>query len=143
MDKHTISTALNTTYFYRPYTSELDDRTHYLRPDTMKLHKSRVSSVRLFADGLFLAACESVPLTYDSPKRVHRVVVFDLLGNVAYRPESSDSGQPGGFRTSALAWKDYWNWLGKFDVNGYYRDLLTKRKAALLTQVNHIDELLA
>jgi hypothetical protein len=66
-------------------------RTHYVDPDTMRLHKSRILCARVHADGLLYSITESCAADMNNRKRVFRCVIFDINGTVLYRPSLEDS----------------------------------------------------
>lgn len=62
-------------------------RTHYVDPDTLRWHKSRVLSARHTDDGLLFAITTSDALDMHNTKRGYRYVIFDVFGTVLGRPD--------------------------------------------------------
>lgn len=62
-------------------------RTHYVDPDTLRWHKSRILSRAILANGLLYRITESVALDMHNTKRGKRCVVFDVFGSTVYHPD--------------------------------------------------------
>ena len=69
----------------------LEGRTHYVDPDTLRFHYSRILRARATCNGLLFYIIESCALDMHNTKRGFRPVVFDLFGNVVNdRPKLED-----------------------------------------------------
>lgn len=104
----------------------LRGRTHYVDPDTLRFHKSRILSARPILSGAFFLIIESCALDYDNTRRGVRAVLFDLMGTTVYRPSLEDCR-----RTREQACRDFEAWLGSFDPIAHYR-------AAMLAQAERL-----
>ena len=114
----------------------LDGRSHYADPGTLRYHKSRILSARPVNSGAFFLILESCALDYANTRRGMRAVLFDLSGHAIYRPKLDDC-----HRTREQAIKAFWAWFDQFDQSAHYlaamhdrADKLT-RQAATLRQV--------
>jgi len=115
----TIKTALNYTGFH-PYRHEscypdsnaeknLQGRTHFVDPQTLRYFKSRILDSGISHDGLVFWLIESnrsKPFECDKNKRF---VAFDVFGSQIFE---RDSWQ----KTSKAAWKEGSAWLAGFDA---------------------------
>ena len=112
-------------YFYHSRDAAQDalaGRTHYADPETLRYFHSRILSARPILDGLFFRITESCALDPDNSRRGFRCVIFDIFGEVVYRPNLENcraSRDP--------AERDCTRWLETFDPVGYYRETLAKR----------------
>ena len=68
----------------------LQGRSPYVDNATLRYHHARINAAYPIADGLLFYLRESVALDPDNMKREHRVVIFDLFGNVIYSPDLDD-----------------------------------------------------
>jgi hypothetical protein len=66
-------------------------RTHYVDPDTLKWHKSRVLSSGMTDGGLLFWIVTSDALDMDNTRRGYRFVVFDVFGHVVSRQKLEDA----------------------------------------------------
>lgn len=85
-------------------------RTHYVDPDTLRFHKSRVLDCRIHYNGLFISIIESCAVTMDGRKRGFRYVLFDIFGNVVARPDLDDC-----FKSRAAATRELHKVVGSID----------------------------
>lgn len=114
----------------------LEGRTHYADPGTLRYHKSRILSARPVSGGAFFLILESCALDYANTRRGTRAVLFDLSGHAVYRPSLDEC-----HRTREQASKAFWAWFDTFDESAHYlaamRDRAEKltRQAATLRQV--------
>jgi hypothetical protein len=60
----------------------LDGRTYYANPDTLKYFKARILASEHHPSGALFCIIESLPMTHRNDKRGFRYRVFDLCGNV-------------------------------------------------------------
>lgn len=98
-------------------------RTHYVDPDTLKYHKSRVLCSRVHADGLLYSLIESCAADMHNTKRVFRYVIFDVLGTVLDRPKMEES-----FSSRHAAEKAMWKALEEIDAIKHTREALQQQK---------------
>lgn len=89
----------------------LSGKSHYVDPDTLRYHKSRIQSCHVTDNGLLLAIVESCAADMDNRKRVFRHVIFDVLGSVLSRPDFEASCS-----TSKAATKAMWAALNAIDA---------------------------
>lgn len=89
----------------------LEGRTHYVEPDTLRFHKSRVLATRVVDDGLLFALIESVSLDFDNTRRGYRYVVFNIFGHVISRASLKDV-----WSTRKAAEKAMWAFLNAVDA---------------------------
>ena len=104
----------------------LNGKTHYVEDDTLRFHKSRISSSREIHGGLLFRVTMSDSLDMNNTKRGFRTCVFDLFGTCVSRPELQDA-----FKTcqKALAASD------ALEI-----DLLAHYQAALKSQLKYAAE---
>ena len=60
----------------------LDGRTYYANPDTLKYFKARILASEHHPSGALFWLIESLPMTHRNDRRGFRYRVFDLCGNV-------------------------------------------------------------
>lgn len=102
----------------------LGNKTHYLDKDTLRFFKARVNSCSVIADGLFLKIVESVPQNFDGSNRGTRVVLFDMDGEVVYRPDLEKMR-----KTGEAANSDFKEWFSDFNATEYYLKRVQAKKA--------------
>ena len=66
-------------------------RTHYVDPENLRYHHSRVLVFRVHADGLLCSLVESCSLDMNNSKRGFRYVIFDVFGKVLERPNLDET----------------------------------------------------
>jgi hypothetical protein len=136
-----ITTAANVA----PYTDKSSDskrnaqenlqgRTHYAEDSSLKFFKARIVSAHADQNGLFFKMVESIALDYDNTRRGFRVVVFDLFGQVIYRPDFDNCAS-----TKAAAVVQ-WMKADKIDPATYYRAELKHRANRLTNQAAAMTE---
>jgi hypothetical protein len=86
-------------------------RTHFVDPDTLRFHKSKVISARPTDNGLLFAIVTSDSLNYENTKRGFRYAIFDLFGTCLDRPDLADA-----YRTSKQATKAMWDAINVIDA---------------------------
>lgn len=96
---------------------ELNGRSYYVDNDTLRFFYSRILSARAEFDGLFYRITESYALDYNNTTRGFRCVVFDLTGEIVYRPETPA-------KTSATATTAFHTWKESFNPRAYYIERL-------------------
>lgn len=104
----------------------LQGRTHYADPDTLRWHKARILSSRDIWNGAGFMVVESVSLDWDNTKRGFRFAVFDVFGTVIERADLEHT-----FGSKDKATKAFWEWLGDFDPFAYYLTALESRARRL------------
>ena len=112
----------------------LNGRTHYAEDDTLKFFKARIVSSAAEQNGLFFKMVESVALDYDNTRRGFRVIVFDLFGQVIYRPNFEECTS-----TKAAA-VILWMKSEKNDPATHYRAELKLRASRLTNQAHAMHE---
>lgn len=98
-------------------------RTHYVDPDTLRYHKSRILVSRVHADGLLYSLVESCAADVHNRKRCFRYVIFDVLGTVLDRPNLDES-----FSSKHHAEKAMWKALEQIDAIKHTREALQQQK---------------
>ena len=125
LDRSYAAKLYRSRYFYHARDAAQDaltGRTHYADPETLRYFHSRILSAYPILDGLFFRLTESCSLDPDNTRRGFRCVLFDIFGEVVYRPDLEScraSRDP--------AERDCTRWLETFDPVGYYRETLEKR----------------
>ena len=84
--------------FTRNAQINLEGRTHYVDPGTLRFHKARITASGDTCNGLLFYVIESCALDYQNTRRGFRAAVFDLFGTVIYRPNLEST-----FRTTEQA----------------------------------------
>jgi hypothetical protein len=108
----------------QPYKQEASDaklnaqrnlmgRTHFVDPDTLRFHKSRVIATHITDGGLLFALITSDALDWDNTKRGFRYTVFDVFGNTVASLKLEEA-----FKTRAQAFKAMWAKLNELDAKG-------------------------
>lgn len=139
MDSKILAEKLSRThslYIFRGFSSpvdcaqdQLEGRTHYADPDTLRFFKARILSARPVFDGLFYSITESCALDPYNERRGFRVVLFDLFGQVVYRPDLDNCK-----KTRTAAENAFDEWLETFAPVDYYREAIGNRGASLERQ---------
>ena len=136
-----ITTAANVA----PYTDRSSDhkrnaqqnlqgRTHYAEDESLRFFHARIVSAHADQNGLFFKMVESIAVDYNNTRRGFRVVVFDLFGQVIYRPSLDDCAS-----TQAAA-VVLWMKSEKIDPAAYYRAELKARANRLTNQAAAMNE---
>lgn len=113
-------------------------RTHYVDPQSLRYHHSRIISAWPSANGLLYIIIESCALNYDNTRRGFRYVVFDLFGSVVARPDLDDC-----FATSKRARQALYDALDGIDavaINLCAIDQQIARLQGLKDEVNQLKE---
>lgn len=87
----------------------LQGRTHYVDPDTLKFFRGRVLAFRIHSGGLLCSIIESVKAHDD--RRIFRYVIFDIEGNILARPTMD-----GGLKNRSAAEKAMYKVLDGIDA---------------------------
>jgi len=94
----------------------LEGRTHYVDPQTLKYHGSRILSALPVSDGAFFKIIETVSIDYQHTKRGYRAVLFDLFGTAIYHPKLEET-----HTNKEKADKAFYAWFNTFDEIGHYQ----------------------
>ena len=127
-------------YFSRPIDyaqSQLQGRTHYTDPDTLRFFHARIVAAQHAADGLLFWIVESCSANHDNTSRGFRPVVFDIFGEVIFRPDLSNL-----VKTSDKARTLYSDWFETVDLAAHYRKALEARAKRLDNQAQGYREAL-
>ena len=115
---------------YSPYRTQASDpklnaqrnlhgRTHYVSDDTLRYFHAKILSCLIHEYGLLLSIIESSAADFNNTSRIFRGVVFDVCGNVIYRPEIEHS-----FKTREAAKKALKAELEKMDAKQITRNAI-------------------
>ena len=136
-----ITTAANVAPFTdrssdhkRNAQQNLQGRTHYAEDESLRFFHARIVSAHADQNGLFFKMVESIAVDYKNTRRGFRVVVFDLFGQVIYRPSLDDCAS-----TQAAA-VVLWMKSEKIDPAAYYRAELKARANRLTNQAAAMTE---
>ena len=136
-----ITTAANVAPFTdrssdhkRNAQQNLQGRTHYAEDESLRFFHARIVSAHADQNGLFFKMVESIAVDYKNTRRGFRVVVFDLFGQVIYRPSLDDCAS-----TQAAA-VVLWMKAEKIDPAAYYRAELKARANRLTNQAAAMNE---
>ena len=94
-------------------------RTHYVDPNTLHFHKSRITSAQPISMGAFFLIVESCAADYHNTRRTFRAVCFDIFGTTVYHPDL-DSGSSS-TQAATTAFYVFWD---KFNETTYYQEVL-------------------
>jgi len=108
----------------------LSGRTHYVDDATMRYFSARILSTSTLFDGAFFMIRESTSLGNEYGKRGQRVVVFDLFGDIVFRPDMSECG------SEAQARKRFEEWRAGFDPVAHYCLIFEERARRLERDAN-------
>lgn len=109
-------------------------RTHFVDPETLKFHKSRVISARSTDNGLLFAIVTSDALDFENSRRGFRYTLFDLFGTVISRIALEDA-----FRTSQQAEKAMWAALNATAAKSVTWDAIQRRKDAFAKDMAELE----
>ena len=112
-------------------------KTHYVDPDTLRFHKSRILASYDVDFGSLFAILESCALDPSNVSRGFRFVVFDLGGMVIGRASLGEA-----FPSKAQAENAMWKWLDAFDVAAHYKERLEDALRNTNRKVESIEALL-
>ena len=137
-----IAKAFNQTLYHSKYCntaranaqSMLIGRTHYVDDNTLRYFGARIISAQPTASGLFYRLTESVGRGSYNDKRGFRTVLFDLNGQVVYRP-SLDEMQT----TTAKAEKAFYAWFNEFDEVKHYREQIALKATRTRDQTARLE----
>lgn len=132
--KARLMAALNAAYI-RPYRSESSDstydaqrnlqgRTHYVDPATLRGFEVRILSGGVEADGLLYWIVESVNSRPDHGGYTRRGIVFDVFGTIVNERANMAETQGEWFRDTAKAEKSVTAFIAGFDAVKHTADTL-------------------
>jgi hypothetical protein len=106
----------------------LEGKTYFVSPDSLKFHKSKVLSSRAIAGGLLLKLVTSDSLNWENTKRGARVHLFDVFGTHVWGVdlETASKDRKGAEKVFDAA--------PDFDVAAHYKQTLKDRAARLLRE---------
>ena len=138
-----IADAYEQTLFHSKYCttaranaqSMLIGRTHYVDDNTLRYFGARITSAQPSTFGLFYRITESLSLPTGG--RAFRTVLFDLGGQVVYRPTLEEMHP-----TSAKAEKAFYAWFETLNVQTYYRDQIRERIIRTTRQAVRLEDAL-
>ena len=115
----------------------LEGRTHFVDPQTLKFHGSRVLSALPVSDGAFFKIIETTSLDYQHTKRGYRAVVFDLFGTTIYHPDLENT-----HTSKEKADKAFYAWFDTFDEIGHYQKAIAEKITRLNKEAQNLTEIL-
>lgn len=115
----------------------LEGRTHYVDPATLKYHGSRILSALPVSDGAFFKIIETVSLDYQHTKRGYRAVVFDLFGTTIYCPSLEQT-----HTSREKADKAFYAFFDQFDEIGHYQNAITSKIKRLDKEKQNLSDIL-
>jgi hypothetical protein len=127
-------------YFSNPMhyaQDQLIGRTHYVDDSTLRYFHARVIGAHDDANGLLFWIVESTARDHENTARGFRPVVFDIFGEVVFRPDLA-----GMVKTSDKARALYREWLESFDIADHYREALDIRAQSLENEAQQYREAL-
>ena len=86
-------------------------RTHFVDPETLRFHKSRIIACHIADNGLLFALVHSDALDWDNTKRGYRYTIFDVFGSTVASVNLEDA-----FKTRDKAFKAMWAKLNELDA---------------------------
>jgi hypothetical protein len=139
----TIAAALDTRLFRDAQRSSpvlnaqdaLTGLTHYCDPASLRFHRSRIVGACVVSSGAFFKVTETCAQNYQNTRRGYRVVLFDLTGNVIYRPELDEM-----HRTREQADRAFWAWFNNFDKFAHYRGIFNRKASEMARQIAELNE---
>jgi hypothetical protein len=136
-----IARSFNTQLFHSKYCrtaradaqSMLIGKTHYVDDNTLRYFGARITSAQQSTFGLFYKITESVKLPNGS--RAFRTVLFDLNGEVVYRPDVDEM-----HKSSAKAEKAFYSWFESLNPEEYYKNKIQEKINRKLKDISHLEE---
>lgn len=113
----------------------LEGRSHYAEPNTLKFHKSRIVGSGVHLCGAAYRLVESTAIDYENTRRGYRVVLFDLLGQTIYCPDLEEM-----HRTKDQALRAFWAWFETFDPVQHYRNEISRKTSELARQIIELND---
>lgn len=90
----------------------LERRTYYAAPETLRFHHSRILETYVVDGGCLFALIESYAADYQNTTRRRRFVVFDVCGHVVERADLNEDG----WKTTKQARAAMWEYLNGVDA---------------------------
>jgi len=115
----------------------LEGRTHYVEPSTLKWHGARILSALPVSDGAFFKIIETVNVDYKNTKRGYRAVVFDIFGTAIYRPSLEET-----HTNKEKAEKAFYAFFDTFDEIGHYQQALANKITRLNKEAQNLADIL-
>ena len=109
-------------------------RTHFVDPDTLKFHKSKIISARPTHMGMLFAIVTSDALDFENSRRGFRFTVFDLFGTVISRTDLE-----GAFRTSKQATAAMWDYINSVAAKSVTWDAIQKQKERFAKEMAELE----
>lgn len=97
----------------------LNGRTYYVETSTLRFFNSRIVSALPVSNGAFYKIIESLSLNHNNTKRGFRAVLFDIFGEVVYRPDLAEC-----FTSKEKADKGFYAWFEEFNEFEHYRNAI-------------------
>lgn len=138
-----IAAALNTRPFENAHRSTdtlnaqaaLEGITHYCDASTLRYHKARIVGACVVSYGAFFKITETCAADYQNTRRGYRVALFDLTGEVVYRPKLEEMQS-----TKDKANKQFWAWFNEFNESEHYRAKFNRKADSLARQIVELNE---
>lgn len=138
-----IAQAYDQTLFHRKFLKTpkanaqamLTGRTHYVDDNNLRFFGCLIKSAVPSTFGLFFCITESLSLPTGG--RGFRTVLFDLGGQVVYRPQLEEMENK-----TEKAEKSFYKWFETFDIETYYRDQIREKIILTNRQANRLEDAL-
>ena len=115
----------------------LEGRTHYVEPSTLRFFNSRIVSALPVSNGAFYKIVESLSLDHNHTKRGFRAVLFDIFGTVVYRPNLEEC-----FTSTEKANKGFFWWFETFNEVEHYQQAIDGKLKKLENEEGKLSEIL-
>jgi len=115
----------------------LDGRTYYVEPSTLRYFNSRIVSALPVSNGAFYKVIESLSLNHNNTKRGFRAVLFDIFGTVVYRPDLEEC-----FTSKEKADKGFYWWFETFNEYEHYQQAIDGKLKRLENEEGKLSEIL-
>jgi len=115
----------------------LEGRTHYVEPSTLRFFNSRIVSALPVSNGAFYKIVESLSLDHNHTKRGFRAVLFDIFGTVVYRPDLDQC-----FTSTEKANKGFFWWFETFNEVEHYQQAIDGKLKKLENEEGKLSEIL-
>ena len=112
----------------------LTGRTHYVDDSTLRYFNSRITLAQPSTFGLFFRITESVGCDSRNGKRGFRTVLFDITGQVVYRPSLEEMQS-----SSTKAEKVFYEWFQTFDPLTHYREQIALKATRTRDQAARLE----
>lgn len=112
--------------------NNLHGRSYYVVPSNLRFHRSRILDSGPILGGLFFALRESVSKDYQHTTRGQRWVVFDLFGELVFRPDLET------ITTKRAADAAFFRWREGFDWRAHYEQKRAAERARMLQAVERL-----